>query len=265
MESLQTSTLKPKTTTVYIGQTDKEEYIICRKCGYFHLRKDFCKECIKNEKQEKLRKEQLKKAKLKKREKKIAKEAAEKEKKKEIREAKKKARFYTLWKHCQSVIESMKDLINIGFPNEVVLAALFNERNPAYDLSNKRAEYQIKIKPFGDVLEHVNGRETIGYYCIYAILIGDIKDPHELEQFYITYCGQIKTDANFNNKVVKPYQNDEGAISPEMYMELLERERNYFLTDEEKEYFRSKFLYSKYGKIVKEEVVNYLRRHGKKT
>ena len=107
MESLQTSTLKPKTTTVYIGQTDKEEYIICRKCGYFHLRKDFCKECIKNEKQEKLRKEQLKKAKLKKREKKIAKEAAEKEKKKEIREAKKKARFYTLWKHCQSVIEGM--------------------------------------------------------------------------------------------------------------------------------------------------------------
>jgi ribosomal protein L37E len=264
METIKTSTLKPKTTTVYIGQTDKKEYIICKKCGTFHLRKEKCEGCIQIEKQEKIRKEQVKQEKLKKREKKIAKEAAEKQQRKIIKEQKKNARFLFLWKHYQTLIECMTELINTGFPNEVIMATFFNERNPPYDLSNTKPEYQIKIKPFGDVLEHVNGRETIGYYCVYAILIGDIKDPQELEQFYITYCGQIRTDANFNNKVVKPYQNDKGAISPEMYMELLEKERNYFLTAEEKEYFRSKFLYSKYGKIVKEEVINYLRRHGKK-
>ena len=261
-ETLTTSKLKPKTTTIYIGKTDKQEYIICKKCGDFHLRKENCERCIEIKKITTKFKEQ-RKQKLK--EKRIAHEAAEKERKKELKEAKKNVRFYTLWKHYQSVIESIIEAINIGYPNEVVIASFFNERNPPYELSNKKPDYQIKIKPFGDVYEHVNGRETIGYYCVYAILIGDIKNPHELEQFYLTYCGQIKTDAEFN-MVIKPYQNDKiGAISGDMYIELLETKRDYTLTEDEKDYFRSKFLYSKYGKILKENVIDYLREHGQKT
>jgi len=260
MESILTCDPKPKTSTIWIGWTDKQEYISCKKCGHFHLRKEKCSLCEQIEKQINEIKRLKNQEKIRIRKEKLEKKKQEKEKKKQFSIAKKNVRFCILWGRYQKLIEDIKGLINIGIPSEVIMAAaFFDERNPPYDLSNAKPDYRIKIKPFGTVLEHINGRETIGYYCIYAILIGDINNAQELEQFYLTYCGQIKTDADFNNKVIKPYQNEEGAISAEMYIELLKKERNYTLTDDEKEYFRSKFLYTKYGTIKKDDVINLIK------
>ncbi|MFA5154759.1 MAG: hypothetical protein WC554_19595 [Clostridia bacterium] len=257
-----TYTLKKGTKIILIG-SDEKIYRIC-KCGNIHLNNIKCPLCEAKKETIHLEIENRKEEKIRIRKEKFEKKLAKKQKDKELKEAKKNVKFYILWGHYQKLIEGIKDLINIGLPNEIIMSAFFSERNPPYDLSNAKQDYQIKIQPFGKVLEHVNGRETIGYYCVYAILIGDIKNPQELEQFYLTYCGQIKTDADFNTKVIKPYQNDEGAVSAEMYIEVLEKERNICLTLEEKEYFRSKFLYSKYGKLIKNDVINYLR-NGQKT
>ena len=254
-----TYTPKPNTTTKYFGSNGLM-YTKCRKDATYYTELK-CPVCELRKTAERLEKEVIKQAKIQKRKKRLRKEEAERKRKKKIAEHKKNVRFYVLWKKYESLIESIKDLMNMGFSTEILFDAFFDERNPPYDLSNKKPSYRIQLQPFGAIPEHINGRVAIGYYCVYAIVIGDIKNPQELEQFYLNYCGQIYTDADFNSKVIKPYQNkkNNGAINPDTYIEVLEKERSVYLTDDEKEYFRSKFLYSKYGKILKEHVIEYIR------
>lgn len=238
-----TYTKKKKTLTLYHG-SDGLEYRECQKHKKtFFLRISKCPHC-------QLEKELIEKE-----------HKQKKEIKQENTRKQKLVQYTILWKHYQILIDTIRDFLNIGYTPEILLKAFFMERNPPYDLSHG-AKFHINIPSSGPVLDHVNGRECIGYYCVYAILIGDVKGPEDLMDFYEMYCGQINVDADFNNNVIKPYQNEEGAISPEVYIEVLKNERNVNLTEEEKEYFRSKFLYSKYGKILKKDVINLIKNGG---
>ena len=166
-------------------------------------------------------------------------------------------RFCKQFKVVEHFHEDVIKLTREGWPVEnIIKGVFFDERNPPYDLSGL-AKYQYDLPIKGNVNEHFNGRTMIGVYEKWAYLIGDIKNPQDLEAFYKIYCMQIKTDKDFNNDL-RQFQNEEGAIKAEIYISKYEEYFNTKLDSEKRENFASKFLETKYGCITKKMVIHYI-------
>lgn len=155
-------------------------------------------------------------------------------------------------------LERIKELIRRGESNRYIRkGVLYNIRNAPYELSASSNFKLPFMPPQGKTREHVNGRTAFATYVLWATATGDIRTPEELSVFYKTYCIWILTDEEFN-MAIKPYQNDEGAIQPETYIQMWEQTYGP-LSEIARKSFHTHFIYNKYGTITRDNLIDKFR------
>jgi hypothetical protein len=150
-------------------------------------------------------------------------------------------------------------LIAKGYSNELIEEIVFFEiRNASFSLaSTKKYEFNLPVQ--GTVLEHVNGRTNIGIYGAYLVLTNKIKNGEDYYNFLLRFGCIIKTTKQFNDYIAKFQNQNDGAISPEIYIREYEKYFNYKLTDTEKLEFSKRFLFTEYGSITKNMIIDIIR------
>ena len=156
-------------------------------------------------------------------------------------------------------LEKIKELIRRGESNEYIRkGVLYNIRNAPFEIS-AAVNFRLPFMPnHGKTREHVNGRTAFATYFLWAIAKGEINSVDDAVMFYKTYCIWILTDDEFN-LAIKPYQNDEGAIKPETYITLYEHTYGP-LSDLAKNNFQVHFMYTDYGRITRDDLINFFRK-----
>lgn len=158
-----------------------------------------------------------------------------------------------------NLIDKIKRNILKGDTNEIIKESLFFEiRNASFALSGTK-EYSLPLPVNGPVQEHVNGRTNVGIYGLWLVLNNEIKNWEDLYKYLLKFACWINTTKDFNNRI-SIYQNSEnGAIDPNDYMKEYEAEFNYKFSEEEKTQFSDRFLFTHYGKVTKDMIINAVR------
>lgn len=146
-----------------------------------------------------------------------------------------------------------------GDSNDIIKESLFFEiRNASFALTAAK-KYSVLITERGPVTEHVNGRTNLGIYCAWLILNKEIKNWEYLYNFLLKFGCWIKTTKDFNNHIEKFQNHEHGAIRPEVYIREYENTFNYKFTDEEKIQFSDRFLFTHYGVVTKDMIIDLIR------
>lgn len=149
--------------------------------------------------------------------------------------------------------------IRRGDTNQIINDSLFFEiRNASFALASS-IKYMFKLISQGDVKEHVNGRTNIGIYGAYLVLTGKITNWEDLYNFLLRFGCWIETSKKFNDYIARFQNENDGAISPEVYIREYEKFFNYKLSDTERSEFSKRFLFTEYGVITKDMIVNNIR------
>ena len=153
----------------------------------------------------------------------------------------------------------IEELIRRDESNKNIIKwVFFNIRNAPYEISHPKIFKLSFIEDTGNVQEHINGRTAFATYFLWARATGEINTLQDCIDFYKKYDVWINTTNDFNTNVIKPFQNEEGAIDPKIYIEKYE-ETFGALSPAVKQKFSEHFLYLKYGTITREYVINYYR------
>jgi hypothetical protein len=167
-------------------------------------------------------------------------------------------KYKITWKYNITEINTIINLLKEGYDYELIKYVLYNVRNAPYELTQTKL-YTLDYMPIvGKTSEHINGRENIGIYVLWAIINKDILDYEDLIKWHKKYTVWIKTESEFNN-CIKEHQNIEGAINPDIYINEYEKWHKISLNNETKNKFKEHFLYVKYGTITKKILIEKIK------
>jgi len=167
----------------------------------------------------------------------------------------------------ESVFDDNLHLLEVKIPknilkgdtNRVIKESVFFEvRNASFALTSA-IKYSFKLPYQGTTKEHVNGRTNLGIYCAWLILNKKINNWEDLYNFLLRFGCWIYTTKQFNNHIEKFQNLESGAIRPEIYINEYEKYFNYKFSEEEKTQFSKRFLFSEYGVVTKDMIINTIR------